>query len=313
MNIRNRRGLKLAAKAALRAASYDPKKLILIYTGASVMLGLILALLDYALQQQIGGTGGLGGVGIRSILETAQTVLMVGQLVAVLFWRIGYVHVTIRISRRESVSPSDLLEGFRKFGPVLRLRLMTTLLYSGVVFACVYLASVIFTFTPWAEPVMEAYEIGTEEAMLAAMEQTMLPLTLVLLAVMLVLLVPYYYRLRMAEFSLMDDPKAGAIMAIRKSRLLMYRNRLELFKLDVSFWWFYVLEMVTMVVASGDMILPMLGVELPWSATVSYYVFLVLCYLCQLALYWWRGNDVLVTYAMSYEALLPKEEEKDCA
>ena len=308
MDIRDRRGLKAAAEDALQAASYDPKKLILIHTAASAVLSLILSLVDHVLEQQIGGTGGLGGVGSRAVLETVQMVLTAAQVAAVLFWQIGYVFVALKISRREEAGPKSLFEGFRRFGPVLRLRLIVGLLYMGLGFICMYAASWIFSLTPWAEPLNAVYENATEEALLLAMEECILPLTAILAAVMLVVMVPYAYRLRMAEFALMDDPSAGAMAAIRKSRFMMRRNKFKLFKVDLSFWWFYGLEMLVTVIAYGDLILPMFGVELPWSATVSYYVFLVLCYAGQLALYWWRGNTVQVTYAMCYEALLPKEE-----
>ena len=75
MDIRDRRGLKAAAREDLAAASYEPRKLILIHTGVTVVLALIIGLLDYLLEQQIGGTGGLGGVGTRSMLETVRTLL----------------------------------------------------------------------------------------------------------------------------------------------------------------------------------------------------------------------------------------------
>ena len=313
MDIRDRRGLKQAAKDSLTAANYDPKKLILIHTGVTVGLSLILALIDYVLEQQIGGTGGLSGVGTRSILETAQTVLMGAQVVALLFWQIGYLYTALCISRKEPVSPGSLLQGFRQFGPVLRLRLILALLYCGMIMLCAYGASIVFSFTPMAQPLVEAYEIGTEEAVLQAMEQIVTPLTWMILAVMLVVMVPYLYKLRLAEYALMDAPRAGAMMAIRTSRLMMRRNRLELFKLDLSFWWFYLCEGIVAVIAYGDVILPTFGLSLPWSDTVSYYVFLVLSYLCELVLYWWKGNDVQVTYAKFYEALLPNEDEKSCA
>lgn len=311
MDIRNRRALKAEAAQALREASYDPKKLILIHTAATAALSLVLALVDHLLEQQIGGTGGLGGVGSRAMLETVQTVLMLAQLVAVLFWQIGYVFISLRISRRESVGLGSLLEGFRRYGPVLRLRFSLGMMYMGMSMLCIYAASMIFSMTPWAEPMVQAYEIGTEEALLLAMEQCMLPLTAIMAAVMLALLVPYWYRLRMAEFALMDDPRMGAMMAIRKSRLMMHGNRMDLLKVDLSFWWFYGLELLVTMIAYGDLLLPVFGVELPWSATVSYYIFLVLCYVGQLALYWWRGNTVQVTYAMCYQALLPKKHPEE--
>ena len=44
MTISDRRGLKQAARQAIAQATYDPKKLILIHTGASAVLSLVLAL-----------------------------------------------------------------------------------------------------------------------------------------------------------------------------------------------------------------------------------------------------------------------------
>lgn len=308
MNISDRRGLKDAAKGALEKASYDPKRLILIHNGASVALGLILALLDYVLEKQIGGTGGLSGIGLRSILETVQSVLWFAQIVAILFWQIGYVFVALQISRGEAVAPGSLLQGFRNFGPVIRLRIVVSLICSGLILAASYITSMIFSATPLAAPMAEAMQLGTEEALLAAMESCMMPLTLILLGVLAVLGIPLYYRLRMTEFALMDKPQAGAMAAIRKSRAMMKGNRMKLFALDMSFWWFYLLEALVCLVAYGDMLLPLVGVSLPWSATVSYYVFLMLCYLGQLLLYRWRGNEIQVTYAMAYQSLLPEEE-----
>ncbi len=311
MDIRDRRGLKQSAADSLAAASYDPRKLILIHTGAMVVLSLVLALIDYVLDQQIGDTGGLSGVGTRAVLETLQSVLVFGQVVALLFWQIGFIFASMQISRGKTATPETLLEGFRQFGPVLRLRLTLTLLYSGITLLSSYAASIIFSFTPWAKPLADATAIGTEEALYTAMEQVMLPLSGVLLVVMLIIMVPYTYRLRLTEYVLMDDPRAGAMNAVRTSRLLMRGNRLELLKLDLSFWWFYLCEMLVMVVAWGDMLMPLFGLELPWSDTVSYYLFFVLSYLCQLALYWWQGSHVRVTYAKFYEAVLPHEESKE--
>ncbi len=308
MNITNRRGLKAEAREALAAASYDPRKLILIHTGASVALGLILTLLDYLLDQQISGTGGLSGVGTRTILETAQSVLMLAQLLAAMFWQIGYVYVALRISNRETVGIRDLFQGFRKFGPVLRLRLALALMYGGIGILCAYIASAVLMMTPWSSGLMAAAESGTAEAIVEAMDAVTLPLMGIMLLVLLVVMVPYCYRLRQAEFVLMENPQLGALLSIRVSRELMRGRRFELFKLDLSFWWFYLLEMLTMFVANGDLILPMFGVELPWSATVSYYIFMVLCYVSTMALYWWRGNEVHVTYARAYESLKPVEE-----
>lgn len=311
MDIRDIRGLKERARRALESASYDPKKLILIHTGVSVVLTLILALVDGLLSQQIDHTGGLSGVGNRAILQTAQEVLMYAQLAATLFWQIGYVYISLLILRQKPLGPADLLQGFRQFGPVLRLRLMEGLMCTGMALTCVYGAAIVFDMTPWAEPFEKAMEAGTEEALLQAAGEYALPLSALVAVFFLVLMVPYLYRLRMTSYLVMDNPQMGARMAIRTSRMMMFHNRRNLLKVDLSFWWFYLLQWLLTMVAYGDQLLPLFGVELPWSGEISYYLCLILCCLGQLALYWWKGNEVQVTYAACYEALLPKEQENE--
>lgn len=309
MEIHDRKGLKAQAAERLAAASYDPKKLILIHSGVQVALSLLLALIHYLLDQQIGQTGGLGGVGARSVLETVQAVLTIAQMVALVFWQIGYAYVSLRIHRGEEVGPMDLLEGFRRLGPVLRLRLLLTLMLGGAVIASTYLASMILMMTPWAQPLMDAAAIGTTEAMMEAMMECMVPLYGLTALVSLVLVAPMYYRYRLVDFAVMDRGRVGALAAIQVSRVLMRGRRLTLLKLDLSFWWFYALQALTTLLGYGDMILPMFGVELPWSADAWFYIFMALCYVCQLALYWWRGNELQVTYAGFYDALMPKDAE----
>ncbi len=307
MDISNRRKLKRDAQRALDAASYSPGKLMLIHTGVSASLALLLAVLNHLLELQIDDTAGLSGVGLRTVLQTAQSVLSLVQLALMVFWQIGFTYAALRISSGKSAEPQTLLEGFHRFGPVLRLRLLTLLLCGGVLFACVYLSSTLVSLTPWAQPLVDAYEIGTEEALMAAMEEVALPMAGIFCVVAAVLFIPYYYRLRMVDFSLMDQPEMGAMVAVRKSRVITFRKRLQLFRLDLSFWWFYLLEALILVVAYGDVLLPLVGITLPWSETVSYYVFLILCYAGQLLLYWWKGSLLQVTYAKAYEALSKRE------
>lgn len=51
------------------------------------------------------------------------------------------------------------------------------------------------------------------------------------------------YRYRMALYVILDDPELSASQAIRISCRLTYGHKLELFLLDLSFWW-YILPML---------------------------------------------------------------------
>ena len=73
MDIQNRKALRMQAAQVLGNGGY--RKWILIHSGITLGVGLALTLIDYLLERQIGTTGGLGGVGLRAVLSTAQSVL----------------------------------------------------------------------------------------------------------------------------------------------------------------------------------------------------------------------------------------------
>ena len=98
---------------------------------------------------------------------------------------------------------------------------------------------------------------------------------------------------------------------MRESRAMMHRNRFALFRLDLSLWWFYALQGLTVALCYSDMLLPMFGITLHWSESVSYFVFLCLSLLVQFVVYYLFMNRVSVTYATAYGALLPKEQPKE--
>lgn len=315
MDICDRRGLKAAAGEALRGASYDPKKLILIHTGAILVLSLLSLVLSYVIEQQIGGTGGLSGIGTRAALETVQSVVDLVQGIALPFWQFGWACTSVRLYRREPVGPVSLCEGFRKIGPFFRLYLLQGALYFGIGVVCCYIAAPIFTMTAWAEPftdVIMQIMSGTGEvtqAQMQTMVASLVPLMGIVCVVFLVVAVPVTYRLRLAQYHLVDHPEQGARAALRASRRMMKGNVLSLVKLDLSFWWFYVLELLVTAVAYLDLMLSALGVTLPWGSEVSYFGVFVLYGVCLLGLYLWQKARVDVTYAAAYDALRDPEEQ----
>ena len=83
MDIRN---LKSTAADRVSTASYPPRRLALIHTGAAVILSLLLTLVNYLLVGGMEDTGGLAGIGTRSILATAQTMLMLAGTLIMAIW-----------------------------------------------------------------------------------------------------------------------------------------------------------------------------------------------------------------------------------
>lgn len=315
MDIRNHRQLKNEARRSLAMASYDPRYLVVIHTGVTMLLSLLVTGLDFILENRIGSTGGLSGLGLRSVLSTIQTVLRIAEYVVLPFWEFGYVFTVLKLSRAQPAQPRSLLAGFRHFGPVLRVMLLQMLLYTAIAIPVFYLSTQIFLFTPFSQPLFDALvplldettllsqEIVLDEAAMAAMANAYIPILVIFLCIYALICVPICYGLRMTNFCLMDAPEKGALAAMRESRRMMRRNRFRLFRVDLSFWWYYLLHGAVMTVCYGDLLLPLLGMELPWSGTVSFFLFYILSMVFQMVLYVLVKNQVEVTYALAYESL----------
>lgn len=307
MPFRNRRELKARADQALSNAFYDPRKIMLIYMGAFAAVMLAVMTLQYFLDLGIADTGGLSGLGTRTMLETASEVVRLAATLAMPFWTAGYFCCVLAMIRGRAFGPATLLEGFRNFGPVLRLYLFRTI-YTGILFiACFCLGIQLFMLTPLSagvsallEPFLGQEQIVLDEATLLAVEQAMLPGFLMAGLVFLVLAAPMLYNLRLAELALMDDPKAGAMAAYHRSRAMMRGNRLALFKLDLSFWWFYLLDGLALALCYADMLLPLVGIQLPMDTDLAFFLSYVLYLAAQTALYVFARNKVECTLAFGY-------------
>lgn len=318
MDIRNRHGLKLAAADALACAP-NQKKLVLLWAGVSSALPLLASVISFVLDHQIAGTGGLSGIGLRSVLTTVQSLLSLATSTLLPFWSLGYTATILRLSRKGSVGYPTLLEGFRRFGPALRLMLLEILIYGAICFACVQIGGTVLSFTPLAAPVYQILNDSQEmllsgiidESTLQAVTDAMIPILFICGALCVIVMIPVTYRLRLADLYIMDTNRCGALQAIRESIRLMRRNSLALFRLDLSFWWFYLFQVLLSILSYGDVLLPMLGIELPFGGDTAFFVFYIAALLAQLLLLYFFSNKVQTTYALFYNTLrTPPEVQK---
>ena len=298
------------AEARLEKAAYSPRRLVLIHTAVSLGASLLLALFNLLLSSMIESTGGLSGLGTRSMLQTAQAVVELAVTILLPFWNISLVRASLLWARGESAEPSTLLEGFRLFRPVLRVKILT-----GVVFMAIYISigTMLFMFTPFAGPLMEVLDpivqqAGTlsPEALLsdeaiAQIGSAAVPLMIFLGVLFAAVAIPVWYRIRFADFGVMDGGRARASML--ESVRITKKKSLQIFKIDLSFWWFYLLQALSVVLCYGDSILVALGVTLPMSAEVAYVLFFALGIVCQGVLLWQFEPKVSATYALAYEKL----------
>ena len=307
------RACKLDARRSLEAAGYDPKKLALIHGGAALLLSLILTVLSQVLSTGIDSTGGLAGIGTRSALMAGQSFLSLALTVAMPFWDIGFVFAGLKLARGERAEPSCLPEGFRRAGKVLRLLLLQGVIFMGVGIACMYVSSILFALTPFFAPLAELMEpyitsglAGTmPEISLADSEKivmAMVPMYVIFVIVFGILAIPLFYKLRMAQWAIMDDAP-GAMAALAVSSRMTRGNKLSLFRLDLSFWWFYVAQVLISLLGYGDMILAAVGITLPVDGTVLFFGFYIAYILLQTLLVWQAGSYLQTTYGHCYDRL----------
>lgn len=320
MNIRSRHALRQHAADSLAHASGNPGNIVLIYGGIACGLALAATVISYMLSLQISETGGLSNMGIRSILSTAKYVLPIVQVIVTMCMELGYHKAALDISRGHPARTETLWEGFRRFGPMIRALIFQALILVAICFAAMYLSSYIFMFLPVSEPFFEAAEpllssmstLDTELVMddttLNALAEAMIPMLWIFAAVFSITAVPILYNFRMVNFCLVDGDRIGAIAAMGMSRNMMRRSRFALFRLDLDFWWYYLLQALVTVVAYGDVLLAILGITLPWSEAFGYFLFYVLSLLLQMGIYWLFLNRVQVTYAAAYDALKPQSQ-----
>ncbi len=315
MPIIDNHALRQEAKNKLEAAP-NQGKLVLLFVCVSAGLSLAAGLVSVLLESQIADTGGLGGLQMRSILSTAQAMLNISILVFVPFWNLGYTFVALKLGRGELAVEKDLLNGFLRFGPGLRLMLLRLVVSFAVAFAAIQVANIVFTFTPWAIPLYEQLEANqslltsgvVDEATVEALTPMMTPLLVIAGVLYVIAWIPVSYRLRLAEYRLMDEPKCGALMALLQSNRMMKGNCVAFFKLDLQFWWYYLASALVALLCYGDVLLPLVGIPLPFSAEVGFILFYVVSQASQILLYWRCRNQVECTYVCAYDAL---QETKD--
>ena len=302
------------------AAAENSKKIVLIYVGAVTVLALLVTVVNYALKLQISQLGGLSNMGLRSVLSTVQSVLPMLQSVVTLCLQLGYMAAMLRVARQQYTSEHTLKLGFDRFWVLLRYVLLESCLYTLAGLAAFWIAAQVYLLTPLSRSAMSMVtpemadpnviiELLQDPVFAGEITAAMLPLFVLFGILYAVLFIPINYSLRMGRYVLIDKPGQGAVFAMKESRNMMRGSRVRLFKLDVSLWWWYAISVVSSLLCYGDMLLPMVGVELPFSPDVSYFLFYGLFLAAQFLAAYFFGNYIQVVYAQVYNALKPREKD----
>lgn len=316
----------LKNKAANRlAGAKEPQKILLIYAAIFLGSSLLVTAVRFGLANEIAQTGGLRNLGIRSVLSTADSILPMLQMALMLCLNLGFVAAMLRISRRQFASPMTLKAGVERFWVLLRTRVLMFFIYSGAGFVSFYLSIALFMLTPLSNgfkelalPLVSTGEFNPQilvdqPELLDEIMPSMIPMFIlfgVLLAAVCLIL---SYRYRLVNYLLIDNPQFGASYTLRMSRIHMRGNKLTMFKLDLSYWWYYLLELLTTLILYSDLLLALLGISLPLSADAMFWVTVITSLGANFAVLWFFQMKVEITYALAYDAIVPRAKPSDGA
>ena len=307
------RELKEAGRKALRA---EPgyKRLFFIYACVLSLAGFAVNLVTFLLEQQATKAVGLDGISTRTLLQTLQMMLSAIYSIAAPFWKIGLFFVALQTFRQVAPRKSALLEGFRYWGPVLRLVLMKILML--ILFAVVVglICSTIITlvsYTPLAEDMNAFVEtlphMATQEDITEILEDPLvvdklvdaiMPLIPFAMTAAFAGLCPLGMRLRMMDFAMMDNPKEGPWTAMRTSWRITKGTCFAMLRLDISFWWYYlVLGLLT------GMTILYTYFSLPVDPTTLFWVYNGVSLVGEIALHSLAGPRMRPAYAAAYESM----------
>ena len=243
MDIRNTRQLKEFSAGRL-ANARDGQKIILYFSLITIAATALANVASYVLSRQIAKTGGLGSMGVRSALTTAQTLLPLVQAGFLMCLTLRYLAAMLRIARGQYASPNGMRLGFDRFWVLLRCTLLKGLIFGGVAMASLYVAMMIYMMTPLSNPAVDilmplvknatASGIALDDATYAQLMRATAPAMVIFGVLFLALAAPLFYRYRMTDYLIIDRPAAGALAALRDSRMMTKGNRWNLFRLDLD-------------------------------------------------------------------------------
>lgn len=305
--------LRNRANDTLRYATYDPKKLALLHTAVALGCSLLVTVVNVLITRQIADTGGLSGMGLRSVLSTVQSVLEFVVMVALPFWEIGLIFAALGWARKEPTGPQTLLQGFLRFRSVLLLNLLRMAVLFAASFTIFYIISTVYMMTPFSDPLWELVEpmmygsMTTQELeamltpeMIDSIMQASVPMLVLFGLAYVPAAVFLFYRLRFAEYAMADG--INPFKALWRSVRLTAKGRcVRLLKVDLHFWWYYLALAAFAVLGFADVILAWLGVDLPISADAATILVYLVAILCQVAFCWQYQATVSTTYALLYE------------
>ena len=311
MNKLNIRALKARGSELAGANRAHTTPIVLVYCGVLALLTLGSSGLNLYLNNQMGSTGGLGGMGMRAVLQTVEEILGYINLIFAPYWTAGFLAAMLTMVRGGTPGCMDLTAGFRRLFQVLGFLAFEFGVTFALMMAAAYPAAMIFSLTPQGADF--AGLISTADLTVLPMEElvrAMFPMLVLTMVIFLPLYIFVFYGFRMALYLIMER-QITAVQAYFLSSRLMKGRRWELFRMDLSFWWYYALMGLASAVGYLDVYLGLLGISLPIDPLVMFFGTLVLYCAAVTALSLWKKCDVEAAYVLAYEQIAHPEPAEE--
>jgi hypothetical protein len=277
--------------------------------------------LDLFLSDQIGTTGGLAGMRLRTVLQTIREILNLVNQFFGYFWSAGFVIAMMAMVLGREPQTRDLTGGFRRFFRVLGHIAFEFLFVVILMAAAVNLAAMLFSMSPQGGALVRELTAITSDPNLLTPEGLLnvdlipmellaaiaLPMTIITIVIFLPLYIWLSYGFRLSLYLLLDGTAPSAFQARFLSLRLMRGHKWSMVKLDLSFWWYYLLVTVITAVGYLDVILSLAGIPLPMEETVMFFATIAAYCVLITALSLWKKAQVETSYVLAYEAIAHPE------
>lgn len=275
MVIQNYRDIKARAKKTLSYTPWDVKKIVLVYSLVALCVSPLLTGINGLLLSAAENAQGLSGLGVTSMLETVSSVLNTAWMIFSMFWVPGILYCALQLLREQDPWPKGLLRGFTKWVSILKYNILVVLfIFALAMFISPVVSIVSLPFMGQFQEMLSAVP-ATEADMVAYLETlptqqlfyAVMPMMILMFGAMFAVLIPLSYRVRLVNLLLLDEERLGVREAIRYSFRLTKGSCLQLLRLDLSFWWYYLLIFIVAVLPMAS-VLPLFNSRSATAATL---------------------------------------------
>lgn len=304
-------GIKKTAAQRLRQDSGTYRRLVRTHSGITVGVWLVLFVLSYLIQF-LAPEGGLSNLGTHTMIFAAQITLVLVGLFLTPFWETGLSYVALDFIRGRRNMTGDLTNGFRYLKSILGSMIFRGIQYVLIYLLCSYATSVVLTLLPLSQAFYQDAVTLLQEPS-TPLEGRMLIVAVVygvVFASMLVFLSSQiFYRYRMTRYIILDGENIGGMKAANQSRVLMRGNKGKLLRLDLSFWWFYIPELLGIILPLSVLVISGLDLSLPGNWETASWIIAVFSLVLRLVVHYFAKPKLAAAYALFYEQLLKQDSE----